>query len=249
MMMKIRTNIIYNGDCKKGLNNIPKNSVDFILTDPPYKMDGNAKGGCGFLKDREYLKNIYKEKLHKGFNMQILEQFKRILKEMNLVIFCSKNQLRNYLNWIHKNNYNWILITWNKKNPIPAINNNYLPDTEYIFHIRKKGIGLNGNYNTKKRYYLTNVNKNKFKHPTVKPLKIIRNLIINSTNKKDIVLDPFLGSGTTALACQQLDRKFIGFEKEDKYIEIIKERLLQKNVTSFFNKKQTNNINFKFKKI
>jgi len=159
--------------------------------------------------------------------MALLQEYSRVLKRMNLIIFCSKEQLRGYLNWIYDKEYLWILITWNKTNPIPATNNTYVPDTEYIFHIWEKGTGLNGCYDTKRRFYLTEVNKNNFNHPTVKPLEIIRNLIINATNEGDIVLDPFLGSGTTALASKQLKRKYIGFEIKKEYFEIAEHRLCQ----------------------
>lgn len=64
-------------------------------------------------------------------------------------------------------------------------------------------------------------------HPTQKPLEIMKILIKKSSDEGDIVLDAFLGSGTTALASKQLNRKFIGFEKKEEYIKIIKQRLSQ----------------------
>jgi len=64
-----------------------------------------------------------------------------------------------------------------------------------------------------------------FEHSTIKPLKLIETIIKASSNKGDIILDPFMGSGTTAVACKELDRKFIGFELEQKYVDIANERL------------------------
>lgn len=155
----IELNKIYQGDCLEEMRKLPDKSIDLILTDPPYnmKMDG---GGC--FENRQYWKDIPKQQLNLGFNLNILKEYKRVLKNMNLIIFCSKDQLLDYLLWCKENNYLWILITWNKINPIPATNNTYLPDTEYIFHIRENGLGLNGNYETKKRYYISKIEKNKF---------------------------------------------------------------------------------------
>ena len=64
-----------------------------------------------------------------------------------------------------------------------------------------------------------------YKHPTIKPLNIIENLIINSSNENDIVLDCFCGSGTTGVACKELNRKFIGIEIDREYHKIAVDRL------------------------
>ena len=66
---------------------------------------------------------------------------------------------------------------------------------------------------------------NKAIHPTQKPEEILRRIIIASSNKGDVVLDPFLGSGTTAYVAKKLDRKWIGIEKESQYVEVAKKRL------------------------
>jgi site-specific DNA-methyltransferase (adenine-specific) len=71
-------------------------------------------------------------------------------------------------------------------------------------------------------------------HPTPKPINIIRMLIQNSSNPNDIVLDPFMGSGTTAVAAKNTGRRYIGFEKEPKYIEICDKRLAQDNLTNWW---------------
>ena len=212
----LELNKIYNRDCLEGMREIEDGSIDLVLTDPPYEI--GAKG-CGLAGDRQYLKDITINKLDKGFNITTLKDYLRVLRKANIITFCSKNQLGNYINWIENKILSWVLITWHKRNPTPLLNNNYLPDTEYIFHIWKDK-KLSGNYETKKRYYITNVIKNPYNHPTVKPLHIIRNLIINSTDKGDTVLDPFMGSGTTAVACEQIGRKWIGFEISKEYCDI-----------------------------
>ena len=87
-----------------------------------------------------------------------------------------------------------------------------------------------GSYNTKKKYYITPTNKadkDKWGHPTIKPLDIIKNLVINSSKDGDTILDPFMGSGTTGVAVKEVGggRNFIGIELDKWYYEIAKKRI------------------------
>lgn len=85
-----------------------------------------------------------------------------------------------------------------------------------------------GSYATKKKYYVTATNKadkDLYKHPTIKPIDIIQNIIINSSVEGDIVLDPFLGSGTTAVAAVNTNRHYIGFELNPVYYDTACKRL------------------------
>ena len=92
----------------------------------------------------------------------------------------------------------------------------------------KHDLKIYGNYNTKKKYYVTPTNKKDkktYNHPTVKPLNIIENLIINSSKEHDIILDCFMGSGTTGEACVNTNRKFIGIELDNNYFDIASKRI------------------------
>lgn len=123
---------------------------------------------------------------------------------------------------------NWNLITWHKSNPIPACGNKYLTDTEYCLFFREPGVKVGGSFETKKSYYVTPINakdKKEFGHPTIKPLDIIENLIVNSSEPGDLVLDCFMGSGTTCLAAKNLGREYIGFELAPDYFEVAKARI------------------------
>ena len=120
------------------------------------------------------------------------------------------------------------MLTWHKTNPVPTCNNKYLSDTEYILYFRNGGVPMYGNYETKKKYYVTPTNKEdkqKYKHPTIKPLHIIENLILNSSKENDIVLDCFMGSGTTPVACVNTHRHYIGYEIDENYFDIACQRL------------------------
>lgn len=120
------------------------------------------------------------------------------------------------------------ILTWHKTNPIPTCNGTYLCDTEYCLMFREKGTKIGGTYETKAKYFVSEINKydkELYKHPTIKDIRFVRNHIINSTNENDIVLDPFMGSGTTAMACKELGRNYIGFELNKEYWKIAVDRL------------------------
>ena len=120
------------------------------------------------------------------------------------------------------------LLTWHKTNAIPACQNKYVSDTDYLLFFRSPGVPIGGTVETKKKYYVTPLNvkdKERYGHPTIKPLPIIENLVINSSIRGGYVLDPFMGSGTTGAACKKHGREFIGIEIDPKYFEIAKRRI------------------------
>ena len=93
---------------------------------------------------------------------------------------------------------------------------------------RENGCKIYGSYETKRKWYVSETNKadkDKWGHPTIKPLNIIKNIIENSSQKGDIVLDCFMGSGTTGIACKQLGRDFIGCEINPTYFKVAQERI------------------------
>ena len=183
-------------------------------------------GGIYTQEDKQYVKelNVMKD----GFTDEILDEMCRVMKKINCYIWCSQKQLLHLIQYFENKKCNWNIITWHKTNPVPACGNKYLTDTEFCLFFREKGVKVYGNYRTKFTFYVTPLNqkdKKKYGHPTVKPLDIIENLIVNSSNENDIVLDPFSGSGTTLVAAKKLNRQYIGFELEEKYIDVTNERL------------------------
>ncbi len=218
------------GDSYMLIKNIPDNSIDLIIIDPPYEISTGVHSS-GFLKGRKELdstKQIFNKKLDVGINNEILKELNRIMKKTNIYIWCNKKQLYQYLDFYNKENIQLEVIIWNKYNCLPLTNNTYLPDKEYCLYFKEKGICLNTTYETAKTVYEIPINisdKKKFKHPTIKPINIIKNLIINSSNKEDIVLDCFSGSGTTCVAAKELERQFIGIEIDPEYHRISVDRL------------------------
>lgn len=212
---------IYNCDCSVGLAELSANSVDLVLTDPPYLIQAES---CGFDGGRTFLARIKNDGFADSFDFNLLDVYKAKLKTLNIISFCNKYQFSQYLAWIEANRCSWQLITWHKTGCIP-FKHHYLPDTEYAFHIWDRLPIRDERHG--KSYFVTPVNKTGFNHPTVKPESIVSKLILGTTDKGQTVLDPFLGSGTTAICAKKLGRKCIGFEILEKYAEMAAKRCSQ----------------------
>lgn len=223
---------VYNIDCFEGLQRLPDKSIDLVLTDPPYKID---TGGGGMVAKCKFIKEL--EPISNGFNTEILDELCRVLKKINIYLFCSRDQIIPLLDYfVKQRKCNFNLLTWHKTNPVPACGNKYLSDTEYILFFREQGVPIYGSVETKKTYYVTPINtedKNKFGHPTCKPVAILKNLIENSTKTGDVVLDPFIGSGSTAVAAIVQNRRFLGYEINKTYYDTAIARINEESNTLF----------------
>ena len=217
---------IEQGDCLNLLKQLPDKSIDLVVTDPPYVID-NKGGGLYTQEDKQYVKQL--ESIKDGFSTEVLDELCRVMKNINIYLWCSQKQLFPLIEYfVEGKKCNFNLITWHKTNPIPACGNKYLTDTEYCLFFREKGVKIYGEFSTKFTYYVTPLNqkdKKLYNHPTIKPLDIIQNLVVNSSMEGDLVLDPFLGSGTTAVACVNTNRHYIGFELDKGYYDIACKRL------------------------
>ena len=211
---------IYNMDCLEGMKQIPDGTVDLCVTDPPYLIETQG-GGIYTQEDKQYVKEL--NDIKDGFRTEILDELCRVMKRINIYIFCSQKQIIPLTDYfVTKRGCNWNLLSWHKDNPVPACGNKYLTDTEYLLFFRQKGVKLYGNFDTKRTWFNTPLNqsdKEKWGHPTIKPLGIVRTLVFNSSVEGQTVLDPFMGSGTTAIACIKERRHFIGFELSKEYFD------------------------------
>lgn len=211
--------VIYNTDCLEGMRRIPDGTVDLVITDPPYDFK-STKGGGAFgsrsddgSKGREYHAEL--TVMSAGFQIDVLDEMCRVCRIPNMYVFCSKDQVPQLLNYAVARKLNFDILAWHKTNPVPTCSNKYLSDTEYIIFMRGKGARVYGTYDTKRKWWVQGVNaedKKKYGHPTVKPQNIIRNMVVNSCPTGGVILDPFIGSGTTAVAAIKEGRHYIGFE-------------------------------------
>lgn len=134
------------------------------------------------------------------------------------------------------------ILVWCKTNSVPAVNGTWLPNLEYCLVFKEKGTPkYNDGIENKSKWYLSSINKSDkdlYDHPTIKPLDMVKKHLLHSTQPNDVVLDMFMGSGTTCVACKELGRQYIGMEINEKYYNIAKDRLngiTVKGQTDLFN--------------
>lgn len=213
------------GDCRDYLKELPK--IDLICTDPPFNFSTH---GQGIMRKRDYLLKI-QEGFGSDFNpLEYLNNFYDVVKPFNAYFFCNKTLVPIYLEWAAKKELSWDILMWLKPNPTPLHNNHYLPDTEYIIYMKEGGAYWNSQL--KFDYYRKwikedspNQYKTTYDHPSAKPVNIIKKLLLVSCPPKGRVLDPFLGSGTTLQACNDLNIEGYGFEINPIYESIIRKRI------------------------
>lgn len=211
---------VYCGDCRQVLPVLPK--CELVIADPPYEI---RTGGGGMHSRREGLKNIASMGIDTFTPSEFMPDIWSVCQHG--YFWTSKNCLRDFTAWIECADCNWDLLTMAKRNPIPAKNNKYLPDTELILFLRGDDCFWNNKapYDYYRKVKWTEVHPPEFGHPTEKPVDICQELIEISSRQDETILDPFMGSGTTGVACIRTGRKFIGIELEPKYCSIAVERM------------------------
>ena len=233
-------NKIYNDDCLEGMKKIEDNSVDLIITDPPYE---HVKGG---MKSKKYNVGTWKSDSYMNekmsdFKKEDIFNFLDVsitkMKKVNMYIFCSKLQLAHYFDYLNKNKkLKYDLLVWDKSSDDGKYSMKsskfFTQDIEYIIRIYESGVSLNKVWNEERtksdsRYYMKRqkFKQPKGKHGTMKPVELIERFIELSSNENDIVLDPFMGSGTTAIACINTNRNYIGFELDEEYYNASLDRI------------------------
>lgn len=169
--------------------------------------------------------------IHEGFDFELLNTIEKKMKNLNMYIFGNKTLIFELINFYSPRKDLVIdLLVWNKTNPPPFSKNKYLADLEYILFVKSKKAKLNDGipYKDRLKTYTSSTNvkdKRLYKHPTIKPIELLRKFIINSSNVGDTVLDTFGGVASTAFAAKQEKRKYISIEINKKYFDIGVKRL------------------------
>ena len=205
--------------------------IDLIVTDPPYPTTSRGHAGnSGGMLQKEINK---KGKVFEHNNIDCTEyapEFYRVLKDgSHLYVMTNHINLIKMLNVFTDCGFHFIKsLIWNKGNKI--MGQYYMSQFEYILFFRK---GYGKKINNCGTADILSVPNKKTKdesgkniHDTEKPVELMKILIENSTQKGDIVLDPFVGVGATALACIESERDYIGIELDENYYNIAKERVL-----------------------
>lgn len=209
------------------LKDIPDGSVDLIITDPPYKFE-NQGGGFYAHNDsthRQYLDSLKKIRCCEFEPITFLESVRIKLKQFYGYFFCNKTLVDDYIRFAKDNKFQYDILVLAKRNPIPAYNNHHLSDLEYIVMIREKGTYFSNHKNMDdyRKFYLTSCRRGL--HPAEKPVELIRRFVRVSSKQEDVVLDCFMGSGTTGVACVLENRRFIGCEINDEYFNLASQRI------------------------
>ena len=227
-------------DCIEGLKELEDNSVNCIVTSPPY----NKKGLLGKTKlgnqiwgkfniDYNTYGDDMPEEEYQSWMVALLNECHRVIKPDGSIFFNHKPRRyknRSYLptDFIqHSNAELYQLIIWDRRNS-PNIRNDVLvPCTEHIYWLCKdkpKVFRDSIQPEYKSEVWVITPERQK-KHPAPFPEQLVRNCIQLTTEDGDLVVDPFMGSGTTAVVSQNLNRKWIGFDIDEKYVKITNDRL------------------------
>ena len=212
---------LIHGDCLEEMKNIPDGSVDMVLTDPPYGM-----------KYKRHIKNPKHKAILNDNNLcwlpDALDEISRVLKPNgNIYIFCSWHNSNIFKSEMETRFHIKNMLVWDKGGTgMGDLRTDYGGVYELVlFAVKKAGNqrALNGRRDSNILKFPRSGNKN---HPTEKPLNLMQYLVSRSTDENQTILDPFMGSGTTGVACKNLNRDFIGIELDKDYFEIAKERIL-----------------------
>lgn len=222
---------LINGGCMEYMRTLQDESIDLIVTDPPYPTTSRGHAGnSGGMLQKEINK---KGKVFEHNNIDCTEyapEFYRVLKDgSHCYVMTNHINLIKMLNVFTDCGFHFIKsLIWNKGNKI--MGQYYMSQFEYILFFRK---GYGKKINNCGTADILSVPNKKTKdangkniHDTEKPVELMKILIENSTQKGDIVLDPFVGVGATALACIESERDYIGIELDENYYNIANERVL-----------------------
>lgn len=251
MPKEIQKDIILKGDCLEILKTFPNDSIDLIFADPPYNMqtegellrtDGSSFNGVTDKWDKFEDLHAYDD-----FSKQWLQECRRILKKDGAIWVIGSFQNIFRLGYIMQDLGFWILndVIWSKPNAVPNFGGTRFQNSHetLIWCSKSKNAKYHFNYKTMKHLNSDKQMKSvwdigicignerlkdadgKKIHSTQKPEQLLYNIILSSTQKGDLVLDPFFGTGTTGVVAKRLGRHYIGIDREDAYIEAATKRL------------------------
>jgi site-specific DNA-methyltransferase (adenine-specific) len=224
--------MIEQNDAITFLKSLGKNSVDLIVTDPPYDIK-NTRAGNSFLQDglNKSQSDLTDLNIDKCAGLDWCQEIPRIQGgKINCYIWCNKAQISMYLNYfVGQLKCSFDIIVWYKPNTPPTYHNKWMSDKEYCLYFRKSGYCMPKTHSdacTLFKHPMNVKDKKIYGHPTVKPLEIIRRLIRNSSRKKQTVIDPFVGSGTTAVAALMEGRKFKCCDLDRHFVAVAQARVI-----------------------
>ena len=219
---------IRNSCAISGIRLIEDKSVDLIVTDPPYRTISGGSGPTSAMHSRPsgmLCKNDGKIFEHNSveFDEYLPDLFRVLKDDSHMYLMVNFLNLESAMSSVRSAGFGiHNLLIWKKNNATP--NRWYMKNIEYVIFARKGKAKAIRNKGSKTCHDFNNIIGKKT-HPTEKPISLISHYIENSSNTGDLVLDPFMGSGSSAVASASLGRRFLGFEIDEQYFSIAKERL------------------------
>lgn len=215
------------GDCLQELAKLPDNSVDCVVTDPPYGIDYQSNF-------RQATPQFDKLKNDKSEAFELLDKSlelveKKLKNNSHLYIFTSWKVYPEFRDIVQKYFTIKNVLIWVKSGgAIGDLDADYMDKYEMIIYASKGRRFLNGTRETNILYY-DRPASSKYNHPTEKPLNILEYLISKSSNEGELILDPFMGSGSTCVAAKNKNRKYIGIELDPQWFNVAQERIQNGN--------------------
>lgn len=231
--IKTRNYTVVNGDCLDYLGQIPDNSIDLILTDPPYNIAQYSTGNIN-LPGRSALNNDLAEwDLIPIDPFDLLPAFKRIIKpDGNIFVFTSYNLIGKWHEAFDSEFDTFQFFIWHKTNPAPKIfKNGFLNSCEMIACMWNKGHKWNfSDQRNMHNFFESPIcmkpeRLSEPKHPSQKPVRLLEHIVSIASNENDVVFDPFMGVGSTGVAALRNKRRFIGIEIEKSYFDAAEMRI------------------------
>jgi site-specific DNA-methyltransferase (adenine-specific) len=245
-------NTIYNENCLNTLKRIENDSVDLVITSPPYNMNLRIRNGKYASRQiieefsskyQNFTDNIPIKKYYE-FHSQVLKELLRVsdLIFYNIQIVTGSKRAMFRMIGNFADNLKDIIV-WDKGYGQPAIEKQVINKRSELILVFEKDYPISRKFRKRGKFekgelddvwVIPRVKKSHKTHKAVFPNELVRKILINFSEPGDLIYDPFMGSGTTAVVAKQMNRNFLGSEIDEQYIEIANERL--KNIQStFFN--------------
>lgn len=205
------------GDCLEMMKEIPDGSVDMVLTDPPYGMDFQSN------HRKEKYSKIKNDKELSWLNVWVDELFRVAADNTAHYVFCSFHNVDVFKQSLEKKFKIKNMLVWEKNNTsMGDLKADFAPKYEMIIFLQKGRRFINGSRDPNILKFNRTGNK---LHPTQKPVDLLQYLLEKFSDEGAVILDPFMGSGSTGVACKNLNRNFIGIELDEEYFKIAQERI------------------------
>jgi DNA modification methylase len=230
---------LYQGDCLQVMDELIKEGikVDAIITDPPFNLVEKMGGSIQLFRQSEVNPRgkYTKESMSYDVGFDQVKWIKKAVKLLkrggHIIIFNDWENMGDIAKELRIHNIQVKSLNhWQKTNPQPAEwKRRFVSGREYFIHAVKKGkyvFNVDRLHNGNIEMGLTKMSEKEHGfHPNQKPIKLFSKLIKILTNEQNVILDPFMGSGSSGVAARHLNRDFIGIELDEKYFNIAQSRI------------------------